>query len=773
MKKVITLCMGMLCFGMHAQQIQCTVLDALTKEPVGIVQIINVSTQQVVESTNGKLKIDSSQNDTLLIKSIGYSEKRFTAREIPAVIYLEFTPELLQPIVVTATRGASNRASSPLAITRLNAKTIDETKATSVYELINKTPGVNMVNLGQEQHMMSIRQPINTNAYFLYLEDGIPIRPLGIFNHNALLELNQFNLNALEVVKGPVSSIYGAEAIGGAVNFITSKGSAIPTVKLGVQFDQWGYQRVHFGAGGQVGKLSIYAGGLISQQTDSWLTFSDYKKQSYNLRFDYQLTEKTTLTLSSTVNHYYSDMTGTVDSLSFFNKSYTSTTDFTYRSSKAMRTRFTADHAWNKKSHTTFTVFQRNNEMGQNPTYAIRWIPKSPTATGQINLNSFQSYGAIAQHTQDFKFLKSQLIVGATYDYSPNDYWAYQLDLFAELRPDSLSVIKYTIDRERPDIKLADYNAIIQNASGYLQYTFEPIKRMKIVLGGRYDLMTFTYSNVLGNTSGEKAFTNFTPKIGATYTINLNSGAYVNYAQGFFPPGLTAIFRAKPNTNPVEFYTNLTPAYFDNYEVGGWWSLAKNKVLIDFSVYKMNGRNELLGIKQPDNSTDYQSAGKTIHQGVEFALSARPLKSVAFRFGGTYAEHKFVDFVVSEKASDVIKNYNGYDMPGAPKWIWNSELSYYPKFIKNFRISAEWQHVSPYYQNQINSVVYEGYDLVNGRFGYTWKGIEIFTNIMNLFDELYATNVTRGNRSTDRSAYTAAAPRTFVIGLQYNFSAKK
>jgi outer membrane receptor protein involved in Fe transport len=377
------------------------------------------------------------------------------------------------------------------------------------------------------------------------------------------------------------------------------------------------------------------------------------------------------------------------------------------------------------------------------------------------------------QHTQDFKFLKSQLIVGATYDYSPNDYWAYQLDLFTELRPDSLSVIKYTIDRERPDIKLADYNAIIQNTSGYLQYMFEPIKRMKVTLGGRYDLMAFTYSNVLGNTSGEKAFTNFTPKLGATYALNSKSGVYVNYAKGFSPPGLTAIFRAKPNTNPVEFYTNLTPAYFDNYEVGGWLSLAKNKILIDLSVYKMYGRNELLGIKQPDNSTDYQSAGKTIHQGVEFALSTRPLKTVAFRFGGTYAEHKFVDFVVSEKASDVIKNYNGYDMPGAPKWIWNSELSYYPKFIKNFRVSAEWQHVSAYYQNQINSVAYEGYDLVNARFGYTWKGIEVFTNVMNLFDELYATNVTRGNRSTDRSAYTPAAPRTFVIGLQYNFSAKK
>jgi hypothetical protein len=64
-----------------------------------------------------------------------------------------------------------------------------------------------------------------------------------------------------------------------------------------------------------------------------------------------------------------------------------------------------------------------------------------------------------------------------------------------------------------------------------------------------------------------------------------------------------------------------------------------------------------------------------------------------------------------------------------------------------------------------------GFELVIEEFSIT--RIEVFTNVMNLFDELYATNVTRGNRLTDRSAYTPAAPRTFVIGLQYNFSAKK
>jgi hypothetical protein len=62
-----------------------------------------------------------------------------------------------------------------------------------------------MSNIGNEQHMMAIRQPISTSAYYLYLEDGLPIRPMGIFNHNALLEINQFNVESVEVVKGPVS----------------------------------------------------------------------------------------------------------------------------------------------------------------------------------------------------------------------------------------------------------------------------------------------------------------------------------------------------------------------------------------------------------------------------------------------------------------------------------------------------------------------------------------------------------------------------------------
>ena len=72
--------------------------------------------------------------------------------------------ENLQEVFITANRSASLRKETPVAVSKLTAKTIDETKAVAAYEIINKTPGVLMVNLGNEQHSMSIRQPMTTNA---------------------------------------------------------------------------------------------------------------------------------------------------------------------------------------------------------------------------------------------------------------------------------------------------------------------------------------------------------------------------------------------------------------------------------------------------------------------------------------------------------------------------------------------------------------------------------------------------------------------------------
>ena len=684
----------------------------------------------------------------------------------------------LKEVFVTANRTATKRIETPVAISKLNAKTIDETKATAMYEIVNKTPGVYMSNIGNEQHMTAIRQPITTNPYYLYLEDGLPIRPMGIFNHNALLEINQFNVENVEIVKGPVSSLYGPEAVGGAFNLISAKPSKDPEFKFGIQADQWGYKRIQAAAGATIGKFGFHIAGITSDQKNSWMTFSDYKKDNINARFDYKFNSKTRLISNTMFGKYYSDMSGSVNEDAFNNRTYTSTTDFTYRKSDALRTRLTLEHDWNAMASTSFTAYYRDNKLGQNPAYGIKWTTGSATATGEINSSNFKSYGALAQHTQQFDFLQSKIVAGALYDYSPSDFWSYRVDLRANLNPGGLTVKNYQIISERPDIKNADYTADIYNAAEFLQLSFKPFQNTIVTTGLRYDNMKVAYHNALDNGTGTKIYDKVTSKIGVNYNPFSVAGFYANFSQGFAPPGVSAIFRTKSGTGgttgvPADFYYNLEPATFVNYEIGGWLSVLKNKLYLDYAFYYLDGKNELISVKLADNSTDYRSAGATRHKGIEFGLNYKPSNELNFRLGGTVSEHTFIDFKVSEKSTDVLKNLDNKEMPSGPRWIANSEINYYPKWLPNFRTSLEYQLVGSYYQDQVNTVKYGGYSIFNARVGYKWKSIELYTNVLNLTDKLYAYNVTRGNTTTSQPTYTAAAPRTFLFGLQYNLSFKK
>ncbi|UKJ08780.1 TonB-dependent receptor [Solitalea lacus] len=775
LKVIFTILLALAYINAFAQQIiKGKVYDAVTHEPLSGVSVFAPNTT-IGAQTNAQGIFKFSTGEKVIkitVSFLGYETRIMEVGDKELSIALSPVASNMQEVVVTASRETQLRSQAPIAISKVSAKLLEETKPTAVYEVMNKVSGVLMVNLNNEQHSMSIRQPMTTSGYYLYMEDGIGIRPMGVFNHNALLEVNQYAISSIEVVKGPVSSIYGPEAVGGAVNFITQRPTAVPSARVGIQFDQWGYKRLQFGAGAQIGKFGVYVGGLSSQQKNSWMSYSDYDKASVNTRLEYQLTAKTRLVGTFMYGDYYSQTSGSVDSIAFFNRNYTSTNDFTYRKSKASRSRITLEHDWSNGSKSFVTLFNRFNEHGQNPSYSIKWKSGQTTATGEINSNDFTSYGIVGQHSQRFDFLNSKLIAGGLFDYSPNVYSAYQIDLNAQLRPDGKSVEKYTIIKERLDIKLSDYAAKIRNAAAYLQYDFEPLKNLRFSTGLRYDLMSFTYDNYLDASSGSKEYKHITPKVGLTYDLGHDKGFYANYSQGFAPPALTAIFRKKNNTNPAEFYYNLKSALFQNYEVGAWAAFLQNKIYIDVALYRMDGRNELLNIRQPDNSYDYQSAGKTLHKGIEFSATIKPVKELNFRLGGTCAIHRFEDFQVSNKSTDQLKNLNGYDMPSSPRWVWNAELSYYPQWFKNFRTSMEWQHVSGWYQNQINMVSYSGYDLLNARVGYQWRGIEVYSNLMNLTDELYASNASRGNNITDRTTYTAAAPRTWVFGITYQLAKK-
>lgn len=545
MKRHLTTLMVLLLHVMALQAqvtIRGKVIDKDTREPVpgASISIPNTTIGTTTDNSGAFAISVANTSAGICVSCLGYQVQNCQmAGNNDLTIVLDKNVQVMNEMIVTASRGVQLRKDAPVSIQPISARMIQETKPTLLPEIINKVPGVLMTNLNNEQHSMSIRQPMTTAPYFLYLEDGIPVRPAGVFNHNALIETDIMAVSSIEVIKGPSSSLYGSEAIGGAINFITHKPTVNPTARVGVQFDNYGYLRTQWSGGGYYSKKAgIYVSGFVARQRDGWQTYSDYDKTAFNLRHDLQLSDRTTLVVSGSYVKYETQTAGSVDSLQFYQRKYVSNNSFTYRDVYALRARASVDHKWNENSSLTATVFFRDNSIGQFPAYGIKKDNANPAkAHGQINENSVTSYGAVLQQTQKFNWMKSKLIAGVSIDYSPNNYWSNYAQI--NRNPQTGFMDSYI---NRPDSMLTDYDAKLLNTAAYAQWQFSPVEKLNVVVGARYDRIQFDYDNHLpssafsGAPDEKNGFNNFSPKVGATYEISRNAGVYVNYSRGFSPP---------------------------------------------------------------------------------------------------------------------------------------------------------------------------------------------------------------------------------------------
>ena len=254
------------------------IIDATTKEPVAGATIHCTEAGchcGCTTNATGEFEMKCTDCKLLAVSFIGYSSQQFPVSDKAFIVSLHPAVSRLQEVVLTANRGeAAKRSDAPVAITTISSSVLQDTRATMADQLLNKVSGVLMVNLGNEQHQMSIRQPMTTRSLFLYLEDGIPIRTPGLYNHNALLEMNLAATKSIEVIKGPSSSLYGSEAIGGVVNYITAAPTAVPVLKLSAQGNHVGYKRADVMSSLSTGKWGFLLSGYYADKQNGFLEYT-------------------------------------------------------------------------------------------------------------------------------------------------------------------------------------------------------------------------------------------------------------------------------------------------------------------------------------------------------------------------------------------------------------------------------------------------------------------------------------------------------------------
>ncbi|MDR7015574.1 TonB-dependent receptor [Acinetobacter sp. 3657] len=666
----------------------------------------------------------------------------------------------LATIVVTASREGESLNNTPAAISQITSQTLADKNATFIGQLVNQTPGVLMNDLGNEQHMMSIRQPMTTAAVYQYLEDGISVRPVGVFNHNALYELNLAGIDRIEILRGPASSLYGSNAIGGTINFLTKAPSATPTAEIGVLASSEAYRRVDLGASNtfatELGEHGLRLSGYASDRGDSWQDHAESNKQSFTLRHDWRISDATQIKNIASYNHLKADMTGSVNAKDFSERPGYSYQTFTYREVDSTRLSSQISHAWNEINQTQATIYYRDNTTEQNPSYSIRTdirngVPTG-TYTGQTTYNQFKSYGLNLQHATSFYQVK--WIIGTMAEHTPNKAKTNDIEVFRD--PETRIYTGF-----KPRKLLRDFNVDVDNQAIYTQVNWQRFDNLNLVAGARYDWIRYGYqnnltpSNVTGAPNETRRFHKASPQLGFIWNAHPLLDIYSNWSQGFVPPEVSNLYGANLVT------PNLSEATFNNMDLGIRFKLLDERLDGEITLYRLDGEDEVINYTKPDNTREPRNAGKTRHQGIEIGATwdITDHYDQRLKLSGSWAKHEFKQFQPSASL-----NYNGNRMPSAPKAF--GTVEYQIKPIPELLLSAEGVYVGSYWINDANTEKYDGHTVLNLRATYRRNAYEIYGHIINAADAHYAESTSFSN---NQASFTPAAPRTYLLGLRYHF----
>lgn len=156
----------------------------------------------------------------LTIHLIGYNEIKTLLNESDTTISLKPSTNSLQEVVVTGEYNLTASDKSVYNIRVIDAKQIESKQVSSLADLLNTQLNIRL----SEDNILGTGISINglNGQNVKILIDGVPV----IGRENGNINLSQIllsNVERIELIEGPMSSMYGTDAIGGLINIITKK----------------------------------------------------------------------------------------------------------------------------------------------------------------------------------------------------------------------------------------------------------------------------------------------------------------------------------------------------------------------------------------------------------------------------------------------------------------------------------------------------------------------------------------------------------------------
>jgi vitamin B12 transporter len=204
----------------------------------------------------------------------------------------------LPEITITATRISTSPENTSSSATVITSDEIDRSQQQFVADVLRGEPGIDVATTGQPGSETSVFLRGADSDGTLVLVDGIPVNN-AFDNSFDFSTLPVDNIERIEILRGPQSTLYGSEAMGGIINIVTKTGTGPPTASAQAEYGSFNSLLTRVTLAASEGKLSFSADGSF-YSTDNDRSNSAYQSINFSGHLSYDINHWLKATLLTT-----------------------------------------------------------------------------------------------------------------------------------------------------------------------------------------------------------------------------------------------------------------------------------------------------------------------------------------------------------------------------------------------------------------------------------------------------------------------------------------
>jgi outer membrane receptor protein involved in Fe transport len=595
--------------------------------------------------------------------------------------------DTLQTIIITAQKRSEDVQSVPMSVTVVDQGKLDQLHATQLADYAGYIPGLQVSSNGAPgQTTLSLRgiPPLGSSATVATYIDDTPLGSSSLYGASSTttLDLLPFDLQSVDVLRGPQGTLYGASALGGLIKYVTRAPDLNQSSVL-VGGDTFAVDGAgNLGVDGRIrvstpiipGQLGVSASfsrqdtpGYIDNAQTGAKDQNSYSQQAARAALLWKPSDDLSLTLSALQERINADTTSVIalDSTSlqpifgnnknnnFVPEPFVSTLDY-----------LTASLNWNLgwadfNSATSYSHTTSTSVIDATLLYGVLF----PLFGAPAGISTFTETLDLYKTTQEFRLTskssdKFEWLVGAFYDYE--DSQQHQVASAQALDGTSIAGL--------------DPLAIENLPSSYREYaafgdaTYKFNSTVDITGGLRWarNDQQFTQATSgaiepLASTPGASSQDVVTYSVSPRLHINADNMLYARVASGYQPGGPNVLLPGVPPTVAADTLTN--------YEVGVKSLIDDHRLLIDVAAFYIAWQKIQVGTT--NGVTSYLINGGTARsEGLEFSSQYKAIDHLQLGLNAAYTSAILTQDVVG------IGGLSGDSLPYTPKWAGSATADY-------------------------------------------------------------------------------------------------